>query len=122
MRLILGTALALASTAALATELPVSAIYGNQSGCRVFASNDRDWEAQRVDALDWLIVEPSAISGHEWECTADKVHGTQVTLSCGEAGDEGNASATSATIAENKAAGSLLYTDKTGTLTLRRCQ
>jgi hypothetical protein len=117
--LIIFAAAALFSTSALAAVLPITGSYGDAYGCKTAVIG---WEAALLEdhPADWLLVTPSSIEGDEWGCNIRSVHGEKATLSCVTEGQPATTEHVSMRI--DRAAGTLAYTDQSGTVTLHRCR
>lgn len=121
------------STAAFADELPISGTYGTAGACAlygiagtvgVFLDGDsvpesrlRSLNIAADDAL--LLLQPAGLVGPEFQCSpSGAIDGERATFACVES----EAPFTlNATISEDRQAGTVLFTDKAGSVTLRRC-
>lgn len=107
-------------TLALA-DVPISGSFGDSYGCLVaLRGSENTADAKWTDS--WILVTPTLVSGHEWECTPIRGKGDKVRLICGEAGDERISHIVNVTMVEHAKAGTLTYTDQVGVLTLHRCK
>jgi len=126
----------LLSTAAFAAELPISGTYGTAGACALYAlageegvvTNGgstaipegmvRGLNIAEDDAM--ILLRPDRLLGYEWGCEAAdaKIDGESATFSCAESEEPFTLRAT---IREDKQAGTVLFTDKAGSVTLRRC-
>src|SRR5262245_4639346 len=90
---------------AAALSLPISGNYGTDLSC---AGDETD-----------ILVSPIGINSLDLSCTPAKVRGTHATLSCET---EGDATTMQATVIEDRAAGTLSYSDEFGNRAiLHRC-
>ncbi len=122
MRRILVTLVALIATPAMAATLPIVGPYGDAYGCKVpiqgdVGSGDKDWKDS------WILVTPTKVMGHEWQCDYRSVHGTKIAAACSGEGNDGESAPglVHMSLVENRAAGTATFADGTTTYVLHRC-
>jgi hypothetical protein len=96
----------LLTASAQAASLPILGRYGTGDSCA------------GTHSVDWLVSR-DGIASLDFSCKPTKIRGAHAQLTCFI---EGNTYSVSATVTENRQAGTLAYTDKNGTVTLRRCR
>ncbi len=107
-----------AAPAAFAASLPIVGAYGDEYGCKVAKAGGAPVAGEPAD---WMLVTTRDAEGREWSCSLVSARGDRVVASCANGGDT-KSTRQSVTLREDRAAGTLTYTDRAGTFILHRCR